>query len=209
MRNTVKLATAALMSTTLLGGAAFAGSLEDAVVEAPVITPAPAPVALGGDWTGFYTGLQLGYADIDGTSNDGDDTNDDLVDGDGMTYGLHAGYDYDFGQYVLGAELEYDKADFDLGPDTAPVGVDSITRLKLKGGYDLGRTLLYVTAGAAQIDTDLGDETGAFGGVGAAYQVTDNFTLGSELLFHKFDDIGDAGVEADATTFNVRGSFRF
>jgi outer membrane immunogenic protein len=202
MRNTVKLATAVLMSTTMLGGAAFAGSLEDAVVEAPVYTPAPEPVALGGDWTGFYTGLQLGYADIDG--DDGalpDDEN-----GDGMTYGLHAGYDYDFGQYVLGAELDYDKADFALDDGTE---VDSIARLKMKAGYDMGRTLVYLTAGAAQIDTAAGDETGAFGGVGANYQVTDSFTVGSELLYHKFDDIGGTGVEADATTFNVRGSFRF
>ena len=46
-------------------------------------------------------------------------------------------------------------------------------------------------------------------GVGLAYQVSDNFTVGGELLEHRFYDIGGSGVDADATTFNLRGSFRF
>ena len=46
-------------------------------------------------------------------------------------------------------------------------------------------------------------------GIGAVYKVTDTFTIGGELLEHQFDDINGTGVDADATTFNLRGSFRF
>ena len=195
MKRFNKIAAITLLSTTALGAAAFAGSLEDPVIAEPVAVPAP--VFTGGDWTGFYGGLNLGYADVDG---DGD------ADGDDMTYGVHLGYDYDFGKYVLGAELEYDKFDVDLN---GAAEVDDVARLKLRAGYDLGQTLVYVTAGSAFLGTDIGDDTGQFAGVGAAYKITDQFTIGGELLGHRFDDIGGTGVDADATTLNLRASMRF
>ncbi len=197
MKTLYKFGSAAAVSMSLLGTTAIAGNLSDPVVET-VATPVFEPVAVGTDWTGAYGGLNLGYGDID--TNIG-------VSGDDKTYGLHVGYDYDFGQFVLGGELEYDKADIELGAGAAEV--DSVTRLKLRGGYDLGRTLIYATGGIAQVDTSLGDENGEFIGVGVAYQVTDRFTVGGELLEHRFDDINGSGVDADATTFNLRGSFRF
>jgi len=203
MKRLYTFGTALLLSTALAGTSVLAGSLADPVIE-PAAEPvfAPAPVAFGTDWTGAYGGLNLGYGDID--SNIG-------VSGDDMTYGIHLGYDYDFGNFVLGGELEYDKADIDLATAGGVVAasVDSVTRLKLRGGYDLGRTLIYATAGVARVDTTLGNENGEFIGLGLAYQVTDNFTLGGEVLEHRFDDINGSGVDADATTFNLRGSYRF
>ncbi len=197
MKKFHKIAATAVLSSSVFGGAVFAGSLDDPIVEAvEVVEPIFPVVPINStNWTGAYGGLNLGYGDLDGD-----------LEGDDTTYGLHLGYDYDFGRYVLGGELEFDKADIDLGG----IGeADSITRLKLRGGYDFGKTLLYATAGAAQLQTSIGDDTGAFVGVGVAYQVTDRFTIGGELLEHRFDDIGGTGQDADATTFNLRGSFRF
>ncbi len=186
-----------VIATTSFGGAAYAGSLADPVVETPVI--APAPVAVTGDWTGFYTGLQLGYADVDGPG---------VLDGNNGTYGFHAGYDYDLGNWVVGGELDYDKTDVDLNYGAA--NVDSVARLKFKGGYDLGNTLVYATAGYANADINGDNEDGAFAGLGMAYKITDRYTVGAEVLQHQFNDLGGVdGVDADATTFNVRGSLRF
>lgn len=199
MKRYIKISAITLAASTAMGGAAYAGNLAEPVVEEPVYTPAPAPVAVSTDWTGFYTGLQLGYADVDGPG---------VLDGDNGTYGFHAGYDYDFGDYVIGGELDYDKTDIDLNGGAA--NVDSVARLKVKGGYDLGNTLIYATAGAARADTSVGDETGPFAGIGATYKITDRYTVGAELLHHQFDDLGGvAGADADATTFTVRGSLRF
>jgi len=86
-----------LVSTTALCGPALAGSLDDAVVDVPVTAPPPAPLAQIGDWTGFYTGLQLGYGDADGPED---------LDGNNELYGFHAGYDYDLGNWVIGGELD-------------------------------------------------------------------------------------------------------
>ncbi|UWR23782.1 outer membrane protein [Sulfitobacter sp. S190] len=199
MKNLSMMVAAAGISAAALSTTAFAGTLQDPVIEEP-IAPAPQIVSTGGDWTGFYGGLNLGYGDVD--------TNAD-VDGDGGTYGVHLGYDYDFGRYVLGGELEYDKFDVTLGDGDGSVEVDDVARLKIRGGYDLGRTLIYATGGLARVSTEIGDENGEFLGLGVAYQVNDRFTVGGEVLEHRFDDIDGSGVDADATTFNLRGSIRF
>ncbi|THH38901.1 porin family protein [Aliishimia ponticola] len=175
---------------------AFAGSSDSAPADAPVVAPAPA-VTYGGEWTGGYAGLSIGGIDIDATG---------APDGEHSSYGLHLGYDYDFGQFVLGGEIEYETTNIGLG---AVADVDSVARLKLRGGYDLGRTLLYATAGMAEIDTSIGSETGSFAGVGVSYQLNDRFYLGGEVLGHRFDDINGSGVDADATSLSIRGGLRF
>ncbi|SDF97349.1 outer membrane protein [Sulfitobacter delicatus] len=199
MKRTTKIASIALIASGALAGVATAGSLQDTTVEAPVYTPAPTPVATGGDWTGFYGGLQVGQTDIESDSG--------ALDGDDASYGVHAGYDYDFGTFVLGGELDYDKTDIELGGGAA--NVDSVARAKLKAGYDFGNTLVYATAGAAQADTSVGDESGSFAGLGVTYKVTEQYTVGGEVLQHKFDDVGGTGDDLDATTISLRGSMRF
>lgn len=188
------LAVAAL-ATGFAGTAAFAGNLEATYAEP--VPAAPAPVAVvtpDSDWTGGYVGLSFGRLDTQsgGTSEEGG------------IYGIHTGYDYDFGNVVLGGELEYLGADdYELGG----VDIDNMTRAKARLGYDFGRTLVYATAGAANIETAAGDDTGAVGGLGLDYKVTENFTIGGEALAHDFDDVG--GADLDAQTFAIRGSFRF
>lgn len=196
MRNSIKLIALAALSTSV-STATLAGTLEPAPADVPVT--APLPVVPSTDWTGGYAGLQLGYADVDGDAG---------LLGDDSTYGIHFGYDWDLGDYVVGAEFDYDKTDIDLNGGAAQI--DNVMRLKFKGGYDLGNTLVYATAGAARADTSVGHETGPFIGLGLAYRVSDSYTVGAELLEHRFSDVGGTpGADVDATTFNVRASFRF
>ncbi|MEM6759650.1 MAG: porin [Pseudomonadota bacterium] len=183
----------------LTGGFAVAGSPDPvgSLPEAPVAQAAPPVQSLGGDWTGPYVGLQLGYIDVDGSG---------AADGDDVLFGVHAGYQYDFGTFVLGGEVDYDGTDVDLA---GAATVDDVSRLKLRAGYDFGPVLGYLTAGVAEVDTSLGSEGGDFFGIGFAYQITDQYVIGAELLEHSFDNISGTGVDADATTFTLRGSFRF
>ncbi|WP_415920769.1 outer membrane protein [Tateyamaria sp. SN6-1] len=182
--------------------AAPAGVFAQSAVETDIAPPAAvAPAqpfaATGGSWTGGYAGLQLGYADVDATGG---------ADGDDALFGVHGGYRYDFGTFVLGGEIDYDTADIDLN---GAATVDSVARLKLQLGYDFGPVLGYFTAGGADVDTSLGSDTGDFYGIGFAYQIDERYTFGAELLEHSFDNIGGTGVAADATTLTVRGSIRF
>ncbi|MEL6466128.1 MAG: outer membrane beta-barrel protein [Pseudomonadota bacterium] len=191
----------AFLCVATLAGPALGGGLQPTAPDtAPPVAAPPPPlpvVTQSGAWTGGYVGAQLGYGDVNGSGD---------ADGDDFLYGVHAGYRYDFGTFVLGGEIDYDFTDIDLG-DAADV--DEVGRLKLQAGYDFGRALGYFTAGVAEVDTSLGSESGEFYGIGIAYQIDEQYTVGAELLEHNFDDISGSGVDADATTLTVRGAIRF
>jgi len=183
----------------LMAAPAFAGGLSQ-----PVMEPAPiAPVTYAApsqDWTGGYVGAQLGYAD--GKYG--------AAKGNHGTYGLRAGYDWDFGNWVAGAGVDWDKTDLGLGGTDK---IDSIARLKLRAGADLGKTLVYVTAGPAQAKANIGGashtDTGWFAGVGADYAINQKWTVGAEILQNEFNDFANLGTTASATTAAVNVGFRF
>lgn len=177
---------------------AFAGGPVQVAAE-PMVAPAPAPVVTrSADWSGLYAGGQLGYGDIGSSPA--------ALGGDGMTGGLFAGYRADFGQFVAGVEGNFDWADIDLG---AGASLDSVSRLKVIGGYDAGPALIYGTVAAVRADTTLGADNGWGLGVGVDYAVTDRMTLGAELMEHRFDNFRGTGTDIDATTLNARVGFRF
>lgn len=163
-----------------------------------LMAPALATPALAGDWTGAYVGLGVGNTDFDGPG---------IFDGDDVSYGLHAGYDFDFGDFVLGGELEYDWTDVSLAGGAGQL--DSMSRLKLKAGYDFGQALGYAIVGAARANSSIGDDSGLVYGLGVAYAINDQFTLSGEYLRHDFNNFNGTGFDATADVFNIRASFRF
>jgi outer membrane immunogenic protein len=200
-----------LTMTLFTAGASFAGG-----PDAPQIEPTVAASTSSSNWTGFYAGGQIAYLNGDLGNSPGD-----LLEFSGTAYGLHAGYNYDLGQFVVGGELEYDAGDVRVdvlgGVDTG-INIDSILRLKARGGYDLGRTLVYGTVGFAQartsVDTGLepppGKADGYFGGVGVAFMPSDHFIVGGEILRHEFDGFeNDPTTDPSATTVSLRLSYKF
>ena len=193
---------AAFLTATTLAAPAFAGGPIEPMPQ-PVVT-APAPyVAPSADWSGFYVGAQLGYADISSSPAG--------LDGNGTLGGVHAGYRWDLGTTVLGIEGDYDAASADLGigADT----LDNVARLKFMAGADLGRTLLYATGGVAWADATVAgvnrSDNGYFLGAGLDYAVNDSWTIGGEILGHRFNDFDSSGFDLDATTVKAKVSFRF
>lgn len=182
---------------------ALAGGPLEPVAE-PVVVAEPMVMAQASmDWTGFYAGASLGYGDID--------SNGSGLDGNGALGGVLAGYRFDFGNVIAGVEADYDITDISLGG--AAGEIDSIARLKLQAGTELGRALVYGTLGAAYAEasvagSDLSD-TGYFGGIGMDYAISDRLSVGGELLQHKFDDFDDSGVDLDATTIKARVALQF
>lgn len=191
---------ALVTAATLLAAPAFAGG-PITPVEEPMVEPVMvAPPSF--DWSGFYAGAQLGYGDID--------SNGAGLDGNGAIGGIHAGYRLDYGQFVGGLGLDYDVTNIDLG---ATDKLDHVARLKLTAGYDLGRTLVYGTAGAAYATARVGgvdrSDNGYFYGLGADYALTDQWIIGGEVLQHNFNNFDGTGVDLDALTAQMKVSFRF
>ncbi|WP_424833575.1 outer membrane protein [Ruegeria sp.] len=154
--------------------------------------------ALAEDWTGAYAGFSFGYTDADGPRGSG---------GNDFNFGPHIGYDYDFGNFVLGGELEYNRLDLDLGRSEG--SLDSMSRLKLRGGYDFGSALGYVIVGTAHADTSGSSDTGAVYGIGVAYPINDRFVISGEALRQNFDNVTRSNGGIDANVINLRTTFRF
>lgn len=167
-----------------------------AAIIAAVVSAVPAKAE---DWTGAYGGFQ--FSVLSGEASGAADGT-----GSGGLAGLNAGYDVDFGRFVLGAEVEANFGRLDLGDD---LEIDSVARLKFRAGADLGRSFVYGTAGIARAETSLGPGAGGFAGLGAGWRLGERTTLGGEVLYQQFDDIDGSGVDAEATTATARVTFSF
>lgn len=190
MKFMITLSAAALAASASL---AFAGSIAAPTIEeapmAPVAPPAPAS-----DWTGFYGGLQYGWAEAD----DGFDSYD------GSGYGLHAGYLRDFDRIVLGGELDYNWLDLSGAVDI------ELFRAKALAGYEFGRVLPYLTVGYANMDASgVGSDNGISYGLGGMFKVTDNIGLGLEYTHTQIDNFDGLGFDVDTDMIQVRASYHF
>ncbi len=203
----MKISLIALIAS-VSASAAFAGGINEVVYEPQPVAVAPVVVAPVSDWTGFYAGAQYGQgsADVEGFGISVDA-------GDFDAYGLHAGYLRDFGQYVLGGELSYDRVEPDEGGEDG-----DLLRLKARAGADLGRFLPYITIGYGRLSADVEgedlSEDGFLYGIGADYKVTDAISLGLEYTKQDFKDVledetGVSGIDLDADLIQIRASYHF
>ncbi len=185
----------------------------------PMIMDEPAVIV--GDWSGFYAGVQLGGA------FGGDDGILQLspltpglqtafapgFNGDfdsSVIGGVHVGYDWQFGNIVVGAlaDLSFtDVGDRQSGYSTTPAAyniereVDLMGTLRGRLGYAPSQRFLgYVTGGLAYGDVDFNysqpgsgavvqsitggqDSIGYAVGAGAETMVTDKISIGFEYLY--------------------------
>ena len=193
----------ATVAASLVAGTAFAGGYTAPVANPEPIVVAPVVVEDTSDWTGFYAGAQYGKGNFKLSLNDAEDEND--MD----AYGLHGGYLRDFGKFVLGGELDYNKLDIDNVDDKG-----DLTRLRAKAGYDMGRFMPYVTLGAAKLSLDSNgydiSETDVTYGIGGDFKVTDAFTVGAEYSKQDFSDVDDIdGLDLDTDMVQVRAAYHF
>lgn len=134
-------------------------------------------------------------------------------DEDGLDAGVRAGYDWQVGNWVFGALVEYSSADvtdsvsaFSTTPAsyTMTRELDSVFALRGRVGYAWDRWLPYVTAGVVQADVESsftttnsvntfverGDDSvsGFQLGGGVETRVSDRVTLGVEYLYTSLED---------------------
>lgn len=160
-RGLTALAAIAVVTVHTSQGPAYAADL-GGYKPAQVPVPPLAPMGVPQSWAGWYLGANLGGI-VDG-DNDGD-----------LTGGLHAGHNWQFGNFVFGGEGDLSFAD---NPDT-------YGSIRARAGFALSeRWLAYGTAGVAIDDND----EGLVAGGGIEYKLAENTSLGMEALNYDLDD---------------------
>lgn len=188
---------ALLASVAVLGLATGAMAADLPATSAP---PAPALVAVPPvfTWTGFYVGVNAGYGWVSG-GNDYYDPTFGYVrrggDDGGFVGGGQIGYNYQIGNFVIGAETDLQYAD--LGNGDFGTSDDWFGTVRVRAGVAIDRALVYATGGFAYAD-----ETGGWTiGGGVEYAFTNNLTGKVEGLYVNLNN--DNGYRiAGATGFD-------
>jgi outer membrane immunogenic protein len=211
-----------LAGATMFGGTAMAADVGRPVYKAP---PAGAlPVTY--DWTGFYVGGHVGYGWADKGWRDAFGFGTISHNADGFLGGGQAGFNYQVGQFVFGAEGDFTWTGIDGGTSrtfglAAPVTanfnaeVDWTATLTARAGIAFDRVLVYAKGGAAwahdryntnfyafpgtveRSDTRLGWTAGA----GVEYAFAPNW---STKLEYNYMDFGTRAVSfAPGTTTDI------
>jgi opacity protein-like surface antigen len=175
----------------------------------------------GHDWSGLYLGVGAGYQFGDVPVSLTDDYN---MDGD-IAFGAFIGVNHQFDNgIVVGAEIAAQTGDDGDGHDGYDYGVDYTIDSKFKLGMALGaedQVLAYVFAGPSIQNLDAGYSTYDYEytswsvnfGVGAEWMLTEQFSIGAELMgrapvdeYQWTDHDHNAGINGQAT---LRAAFHF
>ena len=197
------------VATGIMAGPAFAADLTN--VE-PLPAPAMVEAAPANNWTGFYLGVLGGYgwatADTDAVGD---------IDANGFDIGGYAGANWQWGNFVVGAEGDvlFPWRDDSAGGITADQGLNG--SLRARAGIALDRFLIYGTAGLAGTELELSsaagsDEQALWGwtaGAGVEGMITDNITARVEYRYTDYSDetfnLGGGAVNSDLTTSTIHG----
>ena len=183
---------------------------------------APLPPA-GYDWSGFYLGIAAGlnqsatdFVAPTGAGSRLDGPGDKVtINSYGWIAGLTAGYNVQFGAFVLGVEGDYSWVNSDGSatleggiPDDGVVAeaeLESLGTLRGRLGLGVGNTLVFATGGYAfgDVRTSLLDEDyghlpttttyhGWTVGGGVEVGITENVSIKAEALYY---DLGDKDFE--------------
>ncbi len=192
-----------LASVGLLAMAGALGPAAAADLPRQMVTKGPAYVAPFYNWTGLYVGLNAGYgwgtSSWDGVSTGNFDVNGGLIGGT-------IGYNWQFGQTVLGIEADLDWSGIDGSTSAgACAGLpcrtqnDWLSTVRGRVGYAADRWMPYLTGGLALGNIKatnpgfVGVDTTRAGwtlGAGLEFALAGNWTAKAEYLYV---DLGSTG----------------
>lgn len=192
--------------TRHLIGALLAGVATSAVAADLPAYNAPAPAVTAPppfSWTGIYFGVNGGYGWASTNSNSFGNASGGFVGGT-------VGANYQMGQFMFGAEGDWDWANLAntqpdlLGPNH--MGINQILTARARAGVAFDRALLFVTGGYAGVGTDASNpfvgsqNSWVSGGGGVEYAFTNNIAAKVEYLYLPLSSTTDFG----STIWSVR-----
>ncbi len=208
-----------LASVGVLALGVAAASAADLPRQMP--TKAPVYVPPAWTWAGPYVGINGGYGW--GSSNFSAPFASGSFNTNGGLIGGTLGYNWQYGQFVFGAEGDIDWSDIGgtgtCGGVTCSVNNDWLSTVRGRLGYSFDRFMPYVTGGLA-----VGNISTSIAGVGSADDTKAGWTAGGGVEFHitgpwtakveyLYVDLGRGGSvggsDADFTSNIVRGGINY
>jgi outer membrane immunogenic protein len=198
------------MKRILLAGAAFA-----ALSSASFAADLSAPVEDADVWSGFFIGIQGGYAfkDVELTTDDGTPVSTD-IESDDFVIGAYYGRNWQSGNLVFGLDSSFSYIGLDeddVGDDTF-FEADFLGLSRLKVGYAFDDTLLFVAGGLATTffeaedpAFDEEDDDWAFGwtvGAGVEHKFSDNWSARIEYAYFHIES-DDMELPTDVGTIDI------
>ncbi len=200
--------------------AARAGSLDAPTAsETPMFVPDS--VRVGPGWQGFYVGGLTAFE----TGEQNYFANDVFTNGpwslEGTTFGAFAGYNFQSGTLVYGAEAAYAIGDVNSDiPDMFGANYSSFIDLKARAGYNFGDALVYGVFGGSlghwedrTGPPDSGQSTGVNYGLGIDYNLSDRMFVGAEYLIRDlegdFETDPSVGIDSLSQSAQIRVGLRF
>ena len=143
------------------------------------------------DWNGPYVGAHIGGAYADFT-NRLPAVSGPRGDATSLLGGVHLGYNWQQGNTVLGAEIDYSRMDLQTRSAANTFSEDSTASIRMRAGQVIGQTLLYGSLGVAWTEkktaiagfgstTDF--EPGLMAGAGVERWLKDNMTGRIEVFY--------------------------
>ena len=171
----------------------------------------------GFSWTGLYLGGSIGWAktvDDDAAFPIAPPVTIQLhSEGSNDHLGFHIGYNYQMGNFVVGAEFEYTDMEIQfvgngLGP--LPIYIQDSRQLKARFGYAFGNVLPYAVVGKthAKLNTDAEDWTSMIG-VGLDVAIKDNIVLGVAYDKSWYDTFDGMPIEGTLDKYSLRLGYKF
>lgn len=196
------------------------------------------------DWSGLYVGAQLGQGqrDTTWTDLDGDWVTPgavaDTSDSDGIVAGGSVGFNWQWGNFVLGAQGDVSYTDLSsttVGDQCTCVSIENdmnyLVTARGNFGYALGAWLPYATVGYAFTDLEhswieagdppdlwvgVSNDNAMMYGVGVRYAIGPQWSFGGEVLRYDFDLFTatnptsfDMDIEHELDIFQLTAQFQF
>jgi outer membrane immunogenic protein len=191
------------------------------IYKAPAVAPAPVL-----PWQGPYVGLHVGYGhySIDNSGGLDDGSSADCVLGGGQ-----AGYDFQWGHFVLGGVVDGSwsgvKGSESITDPTTGVTasvshqLDWMFTARARAGYAFDRFLVYGTVGGAFAHfeesasalgvtvSDTANKSGWTAGAGVEYRLLNHWSLGAEWIYVGIP--GDDGAHLNMNIGRLDVNYRF
>ncbi|PJF08710.1 porin family protein [Pseudorhodobacter sp. MZDSW-24AT] len=183
----IKRFAALATSVALTATAASAGGPVTPVMEAEPVAVAVALPAAAPSWTGGYLGGNLSFGDGEVTAEGFDGA---LAEPDGASAAIRGGYDWQFGQFVLGLGAEYNVGKYKSGLNGD------------LGGLDIGVEMKNTATVFGRVGYAVNDQFLAYGLLGHTRTKGNVFATDGESFFTE-------GRTLKGTTFGLGGEYRF